>query len=157
VLGRREPGYGFGTGIAEEVVGVQRGSDKHGSRVDEQLEHEGEGLTRSGRSTRAEEWADPEPAGEDQPEVDRAPDVSLVGGVPDGTTATDVEGRSQLAAALGKEVWPATGAALLSRARDANAPDRVLDLLARLPADTTFRNVQEVWTSLGGGAEQHRS
>jgi hypothetical protein len=135
---------------------VQRGSDKHGSRVDEQLEHEVQGLTRSGRSTRAEEWADPEPAGEDQPEVDRAPNATLTGGTPDGTTPADVQARSEVASVLGKEVWPATGTALLGRARDAGASDRVLSLLAELPGDRSFRNLQECWTALGGGLETHR-
>jgi len=135
---------------------VERGSDKHGFRLDEQLKHEVSGMVRSGVSTHAEEWKDPEPSGEDQPDVDRAPDTTLVGGVPEGTTEADIEGRSELAAAIGKEVWPATAAVLQARARESGASDRVLDRLSELPGDRTYRNIQEVWSALGGGAEQHR-
>jgi hypothetical protein len=80
----------------------------------------------------------------------------LTGGTPDGTTPADVQARSEVASVLGKEVWPATGTALLGRARDAGASDRVLSLLAELPGDRSFRNLQECWTALGGGAETHR-
>jgi hypothetical protein len=138
------------------VLKVERGSDKHSVRLDEQVKHEVSGMVRSGRTTHAEEWKDPEPSGEDQPDVDRAPDATMVGAVPEGTTADDIEGRSELAAALGKEVWPATADTLAACAKASAAPDRVLDLLGGLPADRTYRNVQEVWVALGGGAEQHR-
>jgi len=135
---------------------VERGSDKHGGRLDDQLKHEVSGMVRSGRSTHAEEWKDPEPSGEDQPDVDRAPGSTLVGAVPEGTSEADIEGRSELAAAIGKEVWPASAQTLLAAARASGATDRVIDQLSRLPADRTFRNTQEVWTALGGGAEQRR-
>ncbi|MGN6243781.1 MAG: hypothetical protein ACTHQ3_08910 [Motilibacteraceae bacterium] len=45
----------------------QRGSDKHSARVDDQLEHELEGMQRAGRSTHAEEWKDPEPRARTSP------------------------------------------------------------------------------------------
>jgi len=135
---------------------VERGSDKHGFRLDEQLKHEVSGMVRSGQSTHAEEWKDPEASGEDQPDVDRAPDTTLVGGVPDGMTEADVEGRSELAAVIGKEAWPATADTIRARAAEAAAPDRVIDRLSALPDDRTYRNLQEVWSALGGGTEQHR-
>src|SRR4051794_23483441 len=135
---------------------VERGSDKHGARIDEQLQHEVEGLVRSGRTTETEAWNEPEPSGEDQPDVDRAPESTLVGGVPDGTTATDIEGRSELAAVLGKEVWPATRDEMVARARQSAAPDKVADLLSTLPGEHQYRNVQEVWSTLGGGGEEGR-
>lgn len=135
---------------------MERGSDKHGPRQDEQLAHEVEGLLRAGRSTHAEEWKEAEPSGEDQPDVDRAPHGTLEGGIPDGMTAADVEGRSEIAGYLGKDIYPATGAALVERAAAGHAPDRVLEQLSRLPSEQTFQNVQEVWSTLGGGAEEHR-
>jgi hypothetical protein len=46
---------------------VERGSSKHGPRVDEELEHELEGTVRANRPTRAEEWRDPEPPADDDP------------------------------------------------------------------------------------------
>ena len=135
---------------------MERGSDKHGQRLDDQLASEVEGLTRGGHSTHAEEWKDPEPSGEDQPDADRAPDGTLHGGVPEGMTAEDVEGRSELARYLGKNVYPATGRELADRAASSGAPDRVRSALGQLPTDQTFANVAEVWSALGHGTEAHR-
>ena len=136
---------------------MERGSDKHSARMDDALEAEVDGMMRAGRETRAEEWNSAEPSGEDQPDVDRAPDGTLVGGVPAGMTAADVEERSRLAAHLGKEVWPAGPAALVAKAEELNAPDDVLDQLRRLPQGAVFDNVNEVWQALQGGTEQARS
>jgi Protein of unknown function (DUF2795) len=136
---------------------MERGSDKHGPRVDEELSHEVEGMVRGGHSTHAEEWKDPEPSGEDQPDVDAAPNGTLEGGTPDGMSARDVEDRSQLAGYLGKEIYPATADQILERAAGNEAPDSVLAELRRLPKGRQYANLQEVWTDLGGGVEQHRS
>lgn len=73
-----------------------------------------------------------------------------------GTSPGDVEHRAAIAAALGKEVWPADRDALLSRAQEAGAPDRVLADLRRLPAGQQFDNVQDVARALGIGTEQQR-
>ncbi|AOS65104.1 hypothetical protein [Actinoalloteichus hymeniacidonis] len=48
---------------------VQRGSDKHGARLDDELSHEVEGMTRANRSVRAEEALTPEPPADDDPLV----------------------------------------------------------------------------------------
>jgi hypothetical protein len=135
---------------------MERGSDKHSPRLDDALEHEVEGLVRSGRSTHAEEWTDPEPPGEDQPEVDRAPDTELIGGVPEGLTPEEVELRSEVAAALRRSDFPADRERLLEGAVERYAPPRVLEELRRLPAEVTFQNVGEMWTALGHGHEEHR-
>lgn len=47
---------------------MQRGSDKHGPRVDDELEHELQGTIRANRPTRAEEWRDAEPPADDDAE-----------------------------------------------------------------------------------------
>ena len=135
---------------------MERGSDKHGARMDDALGHEVEGLVRAGRDTHAEE-SSPEPSGEDQPQVDRSPDGDLHGGVPDGMTADDVEERSRLAAYLGRSVWPANGEQLVAVARGRSAPDVVLDRLGELPPGRVFDNLQDAWSTLGGGVEAHRS
>jgi Protein of unknown function (DUF2795) len=135
---------------------VERGSDKHGARQDEQLAHEVEGLIRGGHSTHAQEWKDPEPSGEDQPDADLAPQGTLEGAVPEGMSATDVEERSELATFLGKDVYPAERQALLERATANAAPERVLRRLEQLPEDRRYENVQDIWSTLGGGVEQHR-
>ena len=122
---------------------------------DEALKAQVEGMLRSGHSTHAEEWRDPEPSGEDQPDVDTEPGGTMHGGIPDGMDAADVEDRSELASYLGR-AYPADRGRLIGLAREHNAPDRVLDLLERLPEGQTFANVQEVWSALGGGTEEHR-
>ncbi|MFP5218698.1 MAG: DUF2795 domain-containing protein [Actinomycetes bacterium] len=135
---------------------MERGSDKHSARVDEALGAEVEGMMRSGRETRGEQWHSAEPSGEDQPDVDLAPDGTLAGGVPDGMTEADVEQRALIASYLGKEVWPAGSEALTAKAMELGAPDDVLDQLRRLPPSAVFDNVQDVWQALQGGTEAHR-
>ena len=75
---------------------------------------------------------------------------------PPGTDQGDIERRAALAEVLGKEVWPADRDALVAKAQDGNASDRVLGDLQRLPEGQTFTNVQEVAQTLGLGIEQQR-
>ena len=135
---------------------MERGSDKHGARMDDALAAEVQGMMQAERETRGEEWNSPEPSGEDQPDVDRAPNSTLAGGVPEGLTEEDVERRSQIAGYLGKEIWPAGSAQILEKARELDAPDDIVDQLSRLPADGVYANVQDVYTALSGGGETHR-
>lgn len=51
---------------------MERGSSKHGPREDEELKHELDGTLRGNRSSRAEEWRDPEPPADDDPDVPTA-------------------------------------------------------------------------------------
>lgn len=67
----------------------------------------------------------------------------------------DVAGRAELAAVLGRN-YPADRERLLAGAQENNAPDRILDELRRLPGGEEFGNVNEVWTRLGHGVEEHR-
>jgi uncharacterized protein DUF2795 len=135
------------------AMSIERGSDKHGAMRDDAMAGEVEGLVRSGHSTHAEEWRDPEPSGEDQPGTGVAPEEALTGGVPEGITPGEVEGRSTLAQYLGKEVWPATAADLRALAEERSAPDVVLSQLGSLPQDEEYANVEQVWQALGGGRE----
>jgi hypothetical protein len=135
---------------------VERGSDKHSPLVDDQLKHETEGLVRAGRSTHAEEWKDAEPSGEDQPDADLMPDGTLHGGTPDGMAADDVEGRAELAGFIGKEAYPLVREQILDLVIDRQAPDRVIDLVRRLPSGREFENINDVWTSVGGHVESER-
>ena len=73
-----------------------------------------------------------------------------------GTSEGDIERRAALAECLGKEVWPADRDALIAKAEEGNAPDRVLADLRRLPAGEQFDNVQDVARALGLGTEQQR-
>ena len=135
---------------------IERGSDKHGFRMDDGLKSETELLIRGNRDPRVEEWKSAEPSGEDQPDVDLVPDGTLSGGVPEGMDESDIEGRSELATYLGR-LWPATREELVRVATDNEAPDRVLEQLRSLPMGRSFTNLQEVWSTLSGGhVESHR-
>ncbi|WP_421019307.1 DUF2795 domain-containing protein, partial [Klebsiella pneumoniae] len=79
-----------------------------------------------------------EPSGEDQPDVDRAPNTTLTGATPPGMNAEDVELRNELARHLGISAYPAERDDLLRTLRGNNAPDRLLDLAGQLPAGHTF-------------------
>lgn len=48
---------------------TQRESDKHGPLLDEQLKDELDGTLRGNRPSRTEEWRDPEPPADDDPDV----------------------------------------------------------------------------------------
>lgn len=51
---------------------MQRGNSKHSSREDDALKEELEGTIRGNRSSRSEEWRDPEPPADDDPDVPTA-------------------------------------------------------------------------------------
>ncbi len=51
---------------------MERGNAKHGSREDDELKHELDGMVRGNRPNRAEEWRDPEPPADDDPDVPTA-------------------------------------------------------------------------------------
>lgn len=135
---------------------MDRGSDKHSPMRDEQLKHETNGLVHSGRATHAEEWKDPEPSGEDQPDADRSPDSTLHGGVPAGMSDEDVEGRAEVATYIGKSSYPMVREQIIELVMDRQAPTRVIDLVRRLPSGREFHNVNEVWAAAGGHVESDR-
>jgi hypothetical protein len=135
---------------------VERGSDKVSPREDEQRKHETQGLVRAGRSTHAEEWKDPEPVGEDQPDVDLAPSGTLHGGTPPGMSPDDVEGRAELASYVGKDAYPLVREQVLELVIDRHAPDRVVSMVRRLPSGREFHSANELWEALGGSVEHER-
>lgn len=135
---------------------MQQRGDKHGPMQDENLKGETRGLERGDRETRSHEWRAQEAPGEDQPEPDRAPDSSFTGAAPPGMTSEDVETRSEIARFLDPRAFPAGRDALVADLEQNQAPQRLVDLLATLPAGREFRNVQEVWRALGGGVEEGR-
>ena len=135
---------------------MDRGSDKHSPMRDDELKHETDGLVRAGRATHAEEWKDPEPSGEDQPDADRAPDGTLHGGIPAGMNDEDVEGRAEVASYIGKGSYPMVREQILELVMDRQAPTRVIDLVRRLPSGREYHNMQEVWLAVGGHTESDR-
>ena len=137
---------------------MERGSSKHSARVDEEMEHEVEGMMTAERPTRAEEWKEAEPAGEDQPDPGRFEALAEhQPGVPEGMTREEVELRSQIAAALPRSVFPTDESGLLGHLVDTDAPDRLRQLVAQLPSGQVFEQVGDVVQALGLHEEEHRS
>jgi len=122
---------------------MQRGSDRLNVHEDDEMKHQLQGMLRSGHSTRAEEWHDPEPSADDDPPVAVGPTPT-----PGGNTEREAL-RSELARHLGRTPFPGGREDLLSTLRERHAPDRLTDLVDELPADDTYRNVQEVMAALG--------
>jgi Protein of unknown function (DUF2795) len=137
---------------------VERGSDKHGPLRDDELASETEGMTRAARGTHAEEWAEAEPSGDDQPASSLDPQGPDIGGTPPGMDADDVEGRSELGQSLRRGAFPADRDGLIAEATEANARDAVIAELRRLPdGGRQYQNVEEVWEALGHPGEAHRT
>ena len=129
---------------------MDRGSSKHGPRLDEQMQRETRGIVQGGPSdARAEEWHEPEPSGEDQPEVSLVPhpDGGEMGGAPTGMTPQEREARSRLGRYLRRSAFPADRAALLGEAADNEAPEDILATLRRLPQGREFQTVAEAWAA----------
>lgn len=133
---------------------MQRGSDRHGPRLDDELRRETEALERSGVQPHREEWRQPEPAAEGEPEASRTPRPVYRGGTPPGLDPADVEARTELARHLDPAAFPADRAGLLRSAASNHAPDEVVETIEALPDGVRFETMQEVWTALGGGAEE---
>ena len=131
---------------------MERRSDKHAPRVDEDLAHEVEPLERGAPvEPRVEEFREQEAAGDDEPEVD----ARLAGGRSAGSMdADELDARSELARSIAPSAFPADRRALLDSARQNQATQPVLERLARLPEGRSFDNVEAVWQALGGGAER---
>lgn len=133
----------------DQFAGTAARSTKHSARLDDELQHEVEGMIRSGRSTHAQEWADPEPVAEGDPDIDRSPADTLVGGTPAGMDPGAVVARAELARWLDRADYPDTGPGLVEAARDHRAPDAVVAELAKLPDGETYERIGDVVRALG--------
>jgi Protein of unknown function (DUF2795) len=136
---------------------MERGSTKHGPRLDQEMAHEVRGIVQSGVDSRVEEARDPEPSGEDQPATSRVPGGTPTGGAPPGMTYEEVEGRSRLGRYIPMASLPGDRAALLAGARTMNAPDDVLAELGRLPEGERYETVNQIWAALGHHNEERRT
>jgi hypothetical protein len=133
---------------------AERGSDKHGPRLDDDLHDDTRSLEQGAPvEARVEEGREQEGPADDQP----TPDARLAGGRATAASLDldDAEARADLARFLNPSTFPADRAALLADASGNQASVRVLERLQALPAGRTFQNVQEVWVALGGMVE-HR-
>ena len=118
---------------------MERGSNKHSPRVDDQLESEVRGTLHGTAGARAEEWRVAEPPGEDRPEITLEPP---------GVGNAEADQLSRFGRYIGKSALPGEREALERSARDLKAPDDVLEALHRLPPRTTYRTVIEVWKAV---------
>jgi hypothetical protein len=134
---------------------LERGSDKHSPRVDEQLDHDTRSLRQGAPvESRVEEHREQEGPGEDQP----TPDARLTGGRATAASLDldDAEARADIARFLTPSAFPADREALLADAEANHAPATVVERLQALPAGRAYENVQDIWGALGGTVE-HRS
>ena len=133
----------------DQFAGVSSRSDKHNPRLDEELEHEIQGMLKSGHSTRSEEFREVEPVAEGEPDLGADPTGTLVGGVPVGMTEDAVVARAELARWLDRADFPSTGPGLVEAALDHRAPDAVVEELQRLPEGETYERIGDVVRALG--------
>jgi hypothetical protein len=132
-----------------EFAGASERSTKHSPRVDEELEHEIQGMLKGEHATRAEEWRETEPSAEGEPDIDADPAGTFVGGTPVGMDADAVATRAELARWLDRADFPSTGAGLVEAARNHRAPDAVVAEFERLPAGETYERIGDVVRALG--------
>ena len=132
---------------------MQRGSDRLSVHRDNEMKHELQGLLRSGHPTRAEEWHDPEPSAEDDPQVAGGPVA------PGSSTASLETVRLELARNLSRHSFPAGPRELVGELRRSHAPDVLVDPVGRLPRSERYANVQqlaEALTGEGSGGERRQ-
>ena len=132
-----------------DFAGVSQRSTKHNPRVDEELEHDIQGMLKAERATRSHEWRESEPVAEGEPDLTANPAGTLVGGVPEGMTEDAVVARAELARWLDRADFPSDGPALVEAALDHRAPDVVVDELRRLPEGETYERIGDVVRALG--------
>ena len=137
------------TESGDQFAGTSARSTKHNPRVDEELEHEIQGMLKAERATRAEEWREVEPVAEGDPDISADPAGTLVGGTPVGMDADAVVARAELARWLDRADFPATGVELVEAARDHRAPDAVVAELAKLPEGDSYERIGDVVRALG--------
>lgn len=128
--------------------------NKHGARQDDRLARETGGHVQGGHSPRVEEWREPEPPAEGEPEPAELPEDQAVGGTPPGMDPEGVAGRSRLARYLRRSTFPADRDGVIAVARANEAPDDVLAELDDLPGALVYRNATDVWAALGHGTER---
>lgn len=114
-------------------------SDKHGARMDDELQKD----TRGGDDARDLLRHD-----------DSRPDV--VQSNPGVLDDHDAEQRSELARMVEPSLFPARPAELEASAAQKFAPEGIIRALQSLP-DRVYENIQDVWSTLGGAVEEKRA
>jgi hypothetical protein len=133
---------------------MERGSDKHSPRLDEELKHDTSSLVHgSPVESRAAEAREQEGPADGEP----TPDALIRGEPgpapnPDTLSHDEIEARAELARHLQPSIFPADRATIGASARAMGASDDLLSRLAELP-DGTFDHLEAVWEALGGRVE----
>lgn len=127
---------------------MERNSDKHSPRVDDELKHElspllqgAGGESRAGEDRELEGPSDGEPAASAH-----VLQLSVTG--PDAVAT-----RRELARHLHASWFPCDRATLLSGAARDDAPEEILALLEALPERQQFGTMYDVWGALGGDTD----
>ena len=122
---------------------MTHGGGTHGPRHDDAMKKEVRGEVQANRATRTEEWREPEPPGEDQP--DATWDLSE-GADP---RREAIQLRSDIARYLDRGAFPADRDGLMATMASHEAPQPLIDLVATLQAGVTFGGLGEVTDALG--------
>jgi hypothetical protein len=130
---------------------VERGNAKHGPVRDEQLAHEAEGMVRGApQRAHGEEWRESEPLDEANPAAVR----------PEATaprpSGRDFDLRTELARILTRDAFPADRDTLTVLLTDSDAPQDLIDRVARLPGGRRFGSTHEVLDALGISSPETR-
>ena len=132
---------------------TDQGTNKTGFVRDDELKKELQGELRANRAVRSED--DFGVQGENRSAA--AADAMPSPGTPSGMTPDDVDLRSDLARHLEPSAFPARRSALLGALHRHQAPDALLERVARLPGTEDYPNVQAVARAIGLGTEERRT
>jgi uncharacterized protein DUF2795 len=132
---------------------MERGSDKHGHRIDEELKHDTDSLVHgSPVESRASEAREQEGPADGEPTPDALLTDDRPGPNPDTLSHDEIEARTELGRRLQPSIFPADRAAIVASAERMGASEDLVARLAQLP-DGTFDHVEAVWEALGGRVE----
>ncbi len=125
---------------------VERSSDRHGPRIDDDLERLTQSVTRGAPvESRAEEEREQEGPADDEPVPDAVIHRRDAG--------EDFELRSEIARHLEPSAFPASRDEIIRVAQRGRAPAEVLRWLERLP-DGRYPTFEAAWEALGGRRER---
>ncbi|MEV0495712.1 DUF2795 domain-containing protein [Streptomyces atratus] len=130
---------------------MERGSNQVSPHQDDARKHELQVYLRSGRSGHAEEAYDPEPAADDDLQVDVGGPVPPPGEERDRVRAERAAEtlRSDLARHLNRTAFPADRSSLVQTLSKEHSPDSLLDAVRGLPADERYTNAGQIVRALG--------
>jgi hypothetical protein len=135
---------------------MERGSNQHGARVDDELAHESDALLHSSAiAGREREDLEPEAlTAEEELALIELPGSEASAESTEMPAHADVIARSELARWLLPSAFPARAATLATVARRQHAPDEVVASLESLGTTGIFETVGELWVALGGREER---